>query len=92
MRYACDAGRVDAVKPNLGLEAIESMATSPNKTLKVAAAIAVSFTTLGVAIMVLLVKRIVSFQLAMLMLIALVGLYFGFGTLIAIYRFTGKLK
>jgi len=63
-----------------------------NSALKVAAGIAVSFTSLGVVIISLLVKRIVSFQLAMLMLVALVGLYFGFGVLIAVYRFTGKLK
>ena len=63
-----------------------------NSALKVAAGIAVSFTSLGVVIISLLVKRIVSFQLAMLMLVALVGLYFGFGLLIAVYRFTGKLK
>ena len=68
------------------------MAKSQNTTPKVVAAIAASFTALGALIIFLLVKRIVSFQLAMLMLIALVGLYFGFGTLIALYRFTGKLK
>ena len=68
------------------------MATPRNKTLKVVAGIAASFTSLGAVIIFLLVQRIISFQLAMLMLIALVGLYFGFGTLIALYRFTGKLK
>jgi hypothetical protein len=35
---------------------------------------------------------VITFQLAMLMLVALLGLYFGFGVLIALYRFTGRLK
>ena len=33
-----------------------------------------------------------SVQLALLLLIALLGLYLGFGVLIAVYRFTSKLK
>ena len=42
--------------------------------------------------MALLVKGVITFQLAMLMLVALLGLYFGFGVLIALYRFVGRLK
>jgi hypothetical protein len=62
------------------------------KKLKIAAAISLSFTGIVVLIMGLLVKRVITFQLAMLMLVALLGLYFGFGVLIALYRFVGRLK
>ena len=62
------------------------------KKLKIAAAISLSVTGIVVLIMGLLVKRVITFQLAMLMLVALLGLYFGFGVLIALYRFTGRLK
>jgi hypothetical protein len=62
------------------------------KKLKIAAAISLSFTGIVVLIMGLLVKGVITFQLAMLMLVALLGLYFGFGVLIALYRFTGRLK
>ena len=59
---------------------------------KIAAAVSLSFTGIVVLIMALLVKAVITFQLAMLMLVALLGLYFGFGVLIALYRFTGRLK
>lgn len=62
------------------------------KKLKIAAAISLSFTGIVVLIMALLVKGVITFQMAMLMLVALLGLYFGFGVLIALYRFTGRLK
>jgi hypothetical protein len=62
------------------------------RKLKIAAAISLSFTGIVVLIMALLVKRVITFQLAMLMLVALLGLYFGGGVLIALYRFTGRLK
>jgi hypothetical protein len=62
------------------------------KKLKIAAAISLSFTGIVVLILALLVKGVITFQLAMLMLVALLGLYFGFGVLIALYRFTGRLK
>ena len=62
------------------------------KKLKIAAAISLSFTGIVVLIMALLIKGVITFQMAMLMLVALLGLYFGFGVLIALYRFTGRLK
>jgi hypothetical protein len=65
---------------------------SKDHGLKTLAAVAISFTCLAVGIFLLAAKRVVSFQMALLMLVALVGLYFGFGVLIALYRFTGKLK
>jgi hypothetical protein len=62
------------------------------RKLKIAAAISLSFTGIVVLIMALLVERVITFQMAMLMLVALLGLYFGFGVLIALYRFVGRLK
>lgn len=63
-----------------------------NRTLKVAAAISVSFTSLAVIVILLSAKRIITFQMALLMLVALVGLYLGFGVLIALYRFVARLE
>ena len=60
--------------------------------LRIAAAVAASFTLLIAAVLTLLVKHIITFQMALLMLIALFGLYFGFGVLIAVWRFTGRLE
>jgi hypothetical protein len=62
-----------------------------NKSLRTLAAVAVSFTVLAATIMLLAAKGIVSFQLGLLMLVALVGLYFGFGVLAIVYRFISKL-
>jgi hypothetical protein len=62
------------------------------RKLKIAAAISLSFIGIVVLIMGLLVEAVITFQMAMLMLVALLGLYFGFGVLIALYRFTGRLK
>jgi len=36
--------------------------------------------------------RIISFEIAKLMLVALLGMYVGFGILIAVYRLMAKLK
>jgi hypothetical protein len=63
-----------------------------NNSLKTIASVALSFTGFAVIVIVLMLRRTVSFQVAMLMLVALIGLYFGFGVLIAIYRFTMRLK
>lgn len=63
-----------------------------NSTLKIAAAVAGSFTALCVVVLYLMLRRTISFQLALLMLVALVGLYFGFGVLVLVYRFTSRLK
>jgi len=66
--------------------------TDNRKKLKIAAAISLSFTGIVVLIMALLIKGVITFQLALLMLVALLGLYFGFGVLIAIYRFVSRLE
>ncbi len=63
-----------------------------NRTLKIVAGIVVSFTGLAGTIIFLSAAQIISFTMAMLMLVALVGLYFGFGVLIAVYRLISKLE
>ena len=61
-------------------------------TLKVVAGIAASFTGLAGIIIFLSIKKIVSFEMTILMLVALFGLYIGFGILIAVYRLVSKLE
>ena len=63
-----------------------------NKTIKVFAGIATSFTGLVGAIIFLSEARIISFEMAMLMFVALLGMYLGFGFLIAVYRLVSKLE
>lgn len=58
----------------------------------IAGAVSFSFTGIAVCILVLIARRVITFQLGLLMLVALVGLYFGCGVLIAVYRFTATLK
>jgi hypothetical protein len=65
---------------------------SDKKKLKIAAAVSLSFTGIVVLVMALLVKGVITFQMALLMLVALLGLYFGFGVLIFLYRFVDRLK
>jgi hypothetical protein len=63
-----------------------------NRTLKAVAGIAASFTGLAGTIIILAEKRIISFEMAILMLVALLAMYVGFGILIAVYRFMSKLE
>ena len=66
-----------------------------NRRLKVVAAIAAiaaSFIGLIGVIAFLWHAKIISFEMAKLMLVALLGMYVGFGILIAIYRLIGKLE
>ena len=63
-----------------------------NRTLKVIAGIAASFAVLVGTIIFLSEAKIISSELAMLMLVALLGLYVGFGFLIAVYRLISKLE
>ena len=63
-----------------------------NRTLKVVAGIAVSFIGLVATIIFLSEVKVISFGVSKLMLVALLGMYVGFGILIAIYRLIGKLK
>jgi hypothetical protein len=66
--------------------------STKNRTLKVAAGIAASVTGLIGTIIFLLLKQIISVELGVLMLVALLAMYVGFGILIAVYRFMDKLK
>jgi hypothetical protein len=61
-------------------------------TLKAAAGIAASFIGLAGTIIFLSIAKIISFEMAKLMLVALLGMYVGFGILIAVYRFISKLE
>ncbi len=63
-----------------------------NRTLKVIAGIAGSFTGLAGTIIFLSEAKIISLGVAILMLVALVGMYVGFGILIAVYRLISKLE
>jgi len=62
-----------------------------SRTLKVVAGIAVSFTALVGTIILLLEMKIISLEMAKLMLVALLAMYVGFGILIAIYRLIARL-
>ena len=62
------------------------------KTLAVVLGIVVVFLGLVALIVVMLANQFVTFQMATLMLVALLGLYVGFGILIAIYRLVIKLE
>jgi hypothetical protein len=50
------------------------------------------FTALVALILALLLSGNISFAMALLMLIALLGLYLGFGFLVAVYRFVARLE
>jgi len=63
-----------------------------NRTLKVVAGIAASFIGLAGTIIYLSAAQIISLGMAILMLVALVGIYVGFGILIAVYRLISKLE
>ena len=63
-----------------------------NRAVKVVAGIVASFAGLVGTIIFLSVAKIVSFEMAMLMFVALLGLYIGFGVLIAVYRLIDKLE
>ncbi len=60
--------------------------------IKAVVGIAVTFVVVAVAIVAASYLGYVTPQLAMLLLVALLGMYIGFGVLIAVYRFTSKLK
>ena len=58
----------------------------------IAAAVAGSFVALAATIVVLATMDVLSQTVAKLMLVALVGLYFGFGFLIGVYQLLRKLE
>ena len=63
-----------------------------HRTLKVVAGIAASLIGLAGTIIFLWGAKIISLGVAILMLVALVGMYVGFGILIAVYRLISKLE
>jgi hypothetical protein len=64
---------------------------SRRRTLKVVAAIVVSFAALAGTVIILLKMNIIGFTVAKLMLVTLLGMYVGFGALIAAYVLISKL-
>jgi hypothetical protein len=65
---------------------------SKRKPLIVAAAIAGSFIVLVAGIFALLMAQKITFAAAVLMVVALLAMYIGFGILTALYRLVGKLE
>ena len=63
-----------------------------NRKLKLVAGVAASFIGFVGTIIFLLETKIISFEMAILMLVALLAMYVGFGILIAVYRLIGKLE
>jgi len=61
------------------------------RTALIAAAIAGSFVALAATIIMLAMAGVISQTVAKLMIVALLGLYFGFGFLIAVYQLLRKL-
>jgi hypothetical protein len=68
---------------------LDAMATK--KKLIVAAGILASFAGLAGLVIVLAREKIIGVEMAGLMLVALLGLYVGFGILIALYRLIERL-
>jgi len=63
-----------------------------NAALKIVAGIAGSFIALVAAIVLLWGAKAISFEMAMLMLVALLGLYVGLGLLVFVYRLVSKME
>ncbi len=62
------------------------------RTLRAVAGIAASFAGFAGMIIFLSANEIVSAEMAILMLVALVGLYFGFGILVGVYLLVVRLE
>jgi hypothetical protein len=63
-----------------------------SRTLKIVAAIAASFIVLAGSIVLMAQTETIGFEMAKLMLVALLAIYIGFGFLIAVYRFINWLE
>jgi uncharacterized membrane protein len=75
------------------LIAADPSMTSPNKKpSRMAFGVVGLFVALIALIIFLRVKSVITPQMAILMFVAMLGLYVGFGALIAIYRFVRKLE
>ena len=66
--------------------------TDRHRALKIALGVSGSFTALVALVMWFLVSGRITYQLALLMLVAMLGLYVGLGVLFAVYRFIDKLE
>ncbi len=76
--------------PYLGLRSRHIHVMSSKR--KIIAGFAGLFMALVAVIVTLMAKGIISPAMALLMVIALIGCYFGFGVLIAVYRFIARLE
>ena len=65
--------------------------TDGRRGLKLALLVGGSFSGLIVLVVVLLLRRVVTFQMGLLMLVALLGLYVGLGVLYLVHRFVETL-
>jgi hypothetical protein len=65
--------------------------TDKRRGLKLALLVGGSFSALIVLVVVLLLRHVVTFQMALLMLVALLGLYVGLGVLYLVHRFVDTL-
>jgi hypothetical protein len=65
---------------------------SANRAQRSIAILVALFMGIVAATLVLAAKKVITLEFAMLLLIALLGMYVGFGFLIAVYRFVEKLK
>lgn len=63
-----------------------------NTTPWIAFGVIASFVALMAGIVALRLSKLISYELTLLMMVALVGLYVGFGVLIAVYRFVRRLE
>lgn len=59
---------------------------------KIAVAVSTSYVTLIVAVILCAAWQTVTPQFALLAMVAITALYFGFGVLIAVYRFIARLE
>ena len=75
-----------------GRSGIENPVAASRRAWKTAAALAGVFVGLASAIVGLSIAAVISMQMALLMLVALLGFYCGFGILIALYRLTDRLR
>ena len=73
-----------------GVDRAMSMQPQRRK-LVIVATVVTSFCALIALVMTLLFRHAITYQMALLSLVALFGLYCGFGVLIAIYRFVARL-
>jgi hypothetical protein len=61
-------------------------------TLRVALIFGFALLGLSGTVVTLMVMRVISIQVALLMLVALLGMYVGFGILALVYRLVSKLE